>query len=87
MDLERNDNNIYDLVTQLIEHTLRKNLFENGNFYMPPRNDIKIVKRFRSKAYEILLNKSKKVYQGIFIYIYSNETYINAIKYGRNSYK
>ncbi|KAL6442001.1 hypothetical protein ACFW04_002385 [Cataglyphis niger] len=63
MDLERNDNNIYDLVTQLVEHTLRKNFFENGNFYVPPRNDIKIVKRFRSKAYEILLNKSKKVYQ------------------------
>lgn len=71
MDPERNDNNIYDLVTQLIEHTVRKNLFENGNFYMPPRNDIKIVKRLRSRTYEILLNKSKKIYsQGIFIYIY-----------------
>ncbi|KMQ96951.1 gamma-tubulin complex component 6-like protein [Lasius niger] len=62
MDLERNDANIYGLVTQLVEHTLRKYRLENGNSYTPPRNDIKIVRGFRSKAYEILLNKSKKVY-------------------------
>lgn len=63
MDLERDDAaNIYDLVTQLVEHTLRKNRSENGNSYTPPRNDNKIVKSLRSKAYEILLNKSKKVY-------------------------
>lgn len=71
MDLERNDANIYGLVTQLVEHTLRKYRLENGNSYTPPRNDIKIVRGFRSKAYEILLNKSKKVYsQGTFISIF-----------------
>lgn len=69
MNLERNDANIYGLVTQLVEHTLRKNRPENGNSYTPPRDDIKTVRSFRSKAYEILLNKSKKVYsQGTFIY-------------------
>ncbi|XP_011268739.2 gamma-tubulin complex component 6 [Camponotus floridanus] len=62
MDPERNDANIYGLVTQLVEHTLRRNRLENGNSYTPPRNDIKTVRNFRSKAYEILLNKSKKVY-------------------------
>lgn len=62
MDPERNDANIYGLVTQLVEHTLRRNRLENGNSYTPPRNNIKTVRNFRSKAYEILLNKSKKVY-------------------------
>ncbi|EFN74872.1 Gamma-tubulin complex component 6 [Camponotus floridanus] len=57
MDPERNDANIYGLVTQLVEHTLRRNRLENGNSYTPPRNDIKTVRNFRSKAYEILLNK------------------------------
>ncbi|XP_072760196.1 uncharacterized protein Grip163 [Anoplolepis gracilipes] len=63
MDLERKDANIYGLVTQLVEHTLRKNRFENGNSYTPPKNDFKTVKRLRSRVYEILLNKSKKVYE------------------------
>ncbi|EZA61700.1 Gamma-tubulin complex component [Ooceraea biroi] len=61
---ERRDANVYDLVTRLIEHTLRRNrLSENGNSYVPPKSDLKIVRRLRSKAYEILLNKSGKVYE------------------------
>ncbi|XP_029173958.1 gamma-tubulin complex component 6 [Nylanderia fulva] len=64
MDPERNDvsSGIYGLVTELVEHTLRRNRTENGNSYTPPRNDVKTVKDFRSRAYEILLNKSEKVY-------------------------
>ncbi|KYQ53301.1 Gamma-tubulin complex component 6 [Trachymyrmex zeteki] len=62
MDLERSDANIYELITQLVWHTLQRNRSENGNFYMPPKSDVKIVKDFRSKAYEILLNKSNKTY-------------------------
>ncbi|EGI61171.1 PREDICTED: gamma-tubulin complex component 6 [Acromyrmex echinatior] len=62
MDLERGDANIYELITQLIRHTLQRNRSENGSSYMPPKSDVKIVKDFRSKAYEILLNKSNKTY-------------------------
>ncbi|KAG5328838.1 GCP6 protein, partial [Acromyrmex heyeri] len=62
MDLERGDANIYELITQLIRHTLQRNRSENESFYMPPKSDVKIVKDFRSKAYEILLNKSNKTY-------------------------
>ncbi|XP_032673077.1 gamma-tubulin complex component 6 isoform X2 [Odontomachus brunneus] len=62
MDPGWQDVNVYELVTQLVKHTLRRNYPENGNFYMPPRDDIKIVKRLRSKAFEILLNKSNKIY-------------------------
>ncbi|XP_029672354.1 gamma-tubulin complex component 6 [Formica exsecta] len=81
MDPERNDNNIYDLVTQLIEHTVRKNLFENGNFYMPPRNDIKIVKRLRSRTYEILLNKSKKIYSQENVINSETDPLVEILKY------
>ncbi|EFN83778.1 gamma-tubulin complex component 6 isoform X2 [Harpegnathos saltator] len=56
------DVNVYELVTELVRHTLRRNCPENGNFYMPPRDDVKIVKRLRSKAFEILLDKSNRVY-------------------------
>ncbi|XP_018401995.1 PREDICTED: gamma-tubulin complex component 6 [Cyphomyrmex costatus] len=62
MDLERDDANIYELITQLVRHTLQMNRSENGSSYMPPKSDVKIVKDFRSKAYEILLNKSNKTY-------------------------
>ncbi|KYN13049.1 Gamma-tubulin complex component 6 [Trachymyrmex cornetzi] len=62
MDLERGDANIYELVTQLVSHTLQRNRLENGSSYMPPKSDVKIVKNFRSKVYEILLNKSNKTY-------------------------
>lgn len=62
MDLERQDANVYELVTQLVKHTLRRNCPKNGNFYTPPRDDVKIVKKLRSKAFEILLNKSIKVH-------------------------
>ncbi|XP_012218364.1 gamma-tubulin complex component 6 [Linepithema humile] len=61
MDPERKDANIYDLITQLIKHTLQKNRLENENSYVPPRSDVKIIKSLRSKAYEILLNKSNKI--------------------------
>lgn len=74
MDLERSDANIYELITQLVWHTLQRNRSENGNFYMPPKSDVKIVKDFRSKAYEILLNKSNKTYnQGMFVCLKSLE--------------
>lgn len=62
MDPERKDADIYDLITQLIKHTLQKNRSENENSYVPPRSDVKIVKSLRSQAYEILLNKSNKIY-------------------------
>ncbi|KYM86064.1 Gamma-tubulin complex component 6 [Atta colombica] len=62
MDLERDDANIYELITQLVKHTLQRNRSENGSSYMPPKSDVKIVKNIRSKAYEILLNKSNKTY-------------------------
>lgn len=61
MDLERGDANVYELVTQLIRHTLQRNRFENVSSYVPPMSDDKIVKGFRSRAYEILLNKSSKM--------------------------
>jgi len=67
MDLEWGNANIYELITQLVRHMLRKNRSENESSYVPPINDIKIVKSFRSKAYEILLNKSNQTYQGICI--------------------
>lgn len=62
MDPERGDANVYELVTQLVRHTLRRNRTENGSSYVPPTSDIRIVRRFRSRAYEILLNKSNKTY-------------------------
>lgn len=67
MDPERGDANVYELVTQLVRHTLRRNRMENGS-YVPPTSDVKIVRRFRSRAYEILLNKSNKTYsQGTLV--------------------
>lgn len=72
MDPERQDANVYELVTQLVKHTLRQNYPENGNFYMPPRDDVKLVKKLRSKAFEILLNKSNKIHdEGTFTYTYN----------------
>ncbi|XP_011642572.1 gamma-tubulin complex component 6 isoform X1 [Pogonomyrmex barbatus] len=62
MDPGRCDANVYDLVTQLVRHTLRRNRAEDENAYMPPVSDVKTVKSFRSRAYEILLNKSNKTY-------------------------
>jgi len=74
MDLERDDANIYELITQLVKHTLQRNRLENGSSYIPPKSDVKIVKNFRSKAYEILLNKSNKTYnQGTFVCLKSIE--------------
>jgi len=76
MDLERKDANIYDLITQLIKHMLHKNRLENENSYVPPRSDVKIIKSLRSKAYEILLNKSNKIYhrkEGTFTFITSTK--------------
>lgn len=73
MDPERKDDNIYDLITQLIRHMLQQNRLENENSYVPPRSDVKIVKSLRSKAYEILLNKSNKIChrkKGIFTFIF-----------------
>lgn len=68
MELERGDANIYELVTQLVRHTLRRNRSENGSSYVPPTSDVKTVRAFRSRAYEILLNKSNKTYnEGTFI--------------------
>ncbi|XP_070163267.1 gamma-tubulin complex component 6 isoform X2 [Polyergus mexicanus] len=81
MDPEQNDNNIYDLVTQLVKHTLRKNFFENGNFYTPPRNDVKTVKRLRSRTYEILLNKSKKVYSQENVINSETDPLVEILKY------
>lgn len=87
MELERRDANVYDLVTQLVQHIVRRNRLENDNSYMLPKSDIKTVKRLRSKAYEILLNKSNKIYkQGIFIllltHILDSIQIINAIVCG-----
>ncbi|XP_014477340.1 PREDICTED: gamma-tubulin complex component 6 [Dinoponera quadriceps] len=63
MDLDQGrDVNVYELVTQLVKHTLRRNRPGNGNFYVPPKDDIKIVKKLRSKTFEILLNKSNNVH-------------------------
>lgn len=63
MDPERREANVYDLVTRLVGHTLRRNnRLDNGNSYVPPKSDPRTVKRLRSRAYEILLNKSDKVY-------------------------
>lgn len=62
MDLERGNANIYELITQLVRHTLRRNRSGNGSSYVPPKSDVKIVKGFRSRAYEILLNKSDQTY-------------------------
>ncbi|XP_020292162.1 gamma-tubulin complex component 6 [Pseudomyrmex gracilis] len=62
MELERRDANVYDLVTQLVQHIVRRNRLENDNYTLP-KSDIKTVKRLRSKAYEILLNKSNKIYK------------------------
>ncbi|XP_024874610.1 gamma-tubulin complex component 6 [Temnothorax curvispinosus] len=62
MDPERGNASIYELVTELVRHTLRRNRPENGSAYVPPTSDVKIVRSFRSKAYEILLNKSNKTY-------------------------
>lgn len=68
MESEKRDANVYDLVTQLVRHTLQRNRSENDNSYLLPKSDTKTVKRLRSKAYEILLNKSNKIYkQGTFI--------------------
>jgi hypothetical protein len=63
MDLEQGEANVYDLVTRLVGHTLQKNRLENGNSYVPPKSDLKIVKRLRSRVYEILLNKSGRVHE------------------------
>lgn len=62
MDPERGDVNVYELVTQLVRHTLRRHCSENGSSYVPPTSDDKRVKGFRSRIYEILLNKSSKTY-------------------------
>lgn len=63
MDPERRgDDSIYDLVTQLVGHTLWRNRAESEKLYAPPRNDVKTIRKLRSKAFEILLNKSDKVY-------------------------
>ncbi|XP_036148295.1 gamma-tubulin complex component 6 isoform X2 [Monomorium pharaonis] len=60
MDLGRDNANVYELVTRLVRHTLRRNHSDNGNSYVPPANDDRIVKSFRARAYEILLNKGSK---------------------------
>lgn len=68
MDPERGDVNVYELVTQLVRHTLRRHCSENGSSYVPPTSDDKRVKGFRSRIYEILLNKSSKTYnEGIWL--------------------
>ncbi|XP_011881953.1 PREDICTED: gamma-tubulin complex component 6 [Vollenhovia emeryi] len=58
MDPERGDANVYELVTQLVGHALRRDRAENACCYVPPASDVRTVRGFRSRAYEILLNKS-----------------------------
>lgn len=61
MDPGRGDANVYELVTQLVRRTLRRNrCTENDSSYVPPTCDARTVRRLRSRAYEILLNKSNR---------------------------
>lgn len=70
MDPERGDASVYGLVTQLVRHTLRRNHAENESTYVPPTSDVELVRDFRSRAYEILLNKSNKTYnEGTYLCI------------------
>lgn len=70
MDIEQKNTDVYELITQLVKHTLEIDSSENGNLCTSPNSKLEIIRNLRSKAYEILLNKSDKIYdRGIYYYL------------------
>lgn len=64
------DSNVYNLITKLC-----KNLLEKSDLYpnLLQKNNNIVIKKLRSKAYEILLGKTSKIFnQGKFLALLNN---------------
>lgn len=59
MALDHKNSDVFGLVTQLCEHLIEKQcLLEDHQCYSTDKNSLHLLKRMRSKAFEILLNKT-----------------------------
>ncbi|OXU27717.1 hypothetical protein TSAR_004634 [Trichomalopsis sarcophagae] len=62
MEPEPQDNDVYGLVRGLCENLFRKHHQAEEHPYLPQQDNEKHLRRFKAKAYEILLNKSGQDY-------------------------
>ena len=58
MASELKNNDVYGLITQLCQRLAEKHCSVKEDRYLPQKNSSDVVKKLRSKAFEILLNKS-----------------------------
>lgn len=62
MDTEDQDQDIYGLIGKVCENLLRQQIDVAEHPYLPQKNNNKHLRKLKSKAYEILLKKSRKDY-------------------------
>lgn len=60
MNFNQENSDVYHLVTELSKQICQKQCLSLEHPYLESRNDITKIKKLRSKAFEILLNKSLK---------------------------
>ncbi|XP_046813072.1 gamma-tubulin complex component 6 isoform X1 [Vespa crabro] len=60
MNFEKENSDVYHLITELSKEICQKECLSLEHTYLESRNDITKIKKLRSKAFEILLNKSLK---------------------------
>lgn len=58
MALDQKNSDVFGLVTQLCEHLIEKQCLLKDQRYLTEKNSLCLLKRMRSKAFEILLNKT-----------------------------
>lgn len=58
MAFDHKNSDVFGLITQLCEHFIEKQCLIEDQRFLTNKNSFDLLKRMRSKAFEILLNKS-----------------------------